>query len=429
MSATESPRPSASQTALFGSRAARVALGVCVASLVLAAALAWVTDSRDLVRSVNADTFSRSALGHRALWDALRQQRAPVMISRWQTEARVQDASLLILLEPSMRGPTLPGQPSPRERLDAMLRASERTLIVLPRRRGLADGDGQWVSAVRSSDAASLREVMEALGLSGQLVWLRARPDTLSRGWTPQAPSLPEPRLIQRSPLEPLVSHEQGVLIGRMTHAPTGHQLYVLTDPDLLANHGLHRGQNAALALSLIEQARQGHQGAIIIDEILHGYEQPPSLGRQLLSAPLVFLTAQALLLLLASLWAGMARVWPRSGQQTASAAFDRGFALDHTASLLHRGGHGAMMLERYAWMVLAQVGRELHAPRELDGQALMMWLHQASQARQVHQVHLPTLMSRVERWGAGLARARPAQLMAAARDIYLWRRAIRDGY
>ena len=72
-------------------------LGVGAGSLVLGLALIVVQPEGGEVLSHGADSFSRSALGHRALVDLLRGEGVSVLVSRHSSASRASDTALLML--------------------------------------------------------------------------------------------------------------------------------------------------------------------------------------------------------------------------------------------------------------------------------------------------------------------------------------------
>ena len=124
-------------------------------------------------------------------------------------------------------------------------------------------------------------------------------------------PDLPSPvQLIKQSAhLEPLVTLGGDVLFGRVLPSDerSTSDVYVLSDPDLIATHGLVRGDNATLAVSIVERLRPGG-GGVVFDETLHGGDVRPSLWREVFRPPLVFATGSAFFAGLVLVAAGLGR-------------------------------------------------------------------------------------------------------------------------
>ncbi len=71
------------------------------------------------------------------------------------------------------------------------------------------------------------------------------------------APNVRTPtQLVRGDDLQPIVSSERGMLIGELNER--GRRIWVLSDPDVISNHGLARGGNAALAVASIKRLRDG---------------------------------------------------------------------------------------------------------------------------------------------------------------------------
>src|SRR6185436_16030104 len=111
-------------------------------------------------------------------------------------------------------------------------------------------------------------------------------------------------------------------------------------------NHGLARGDNAAIALAAIE-AERPVGGVVVVDETLHGHVAAPSLWRELFDFPLSLATLSVLLALAFLLWAAMGRFGkPRPDTRPLGAG--KRYLIDNTAELTRHGGHAAHALERY---------------------------------------------------------------------------------
>jgi hypothetical protein len=110
---------------------------------------------------------------------------------------------------------------------------------------------------------------------------------------------------VKNSPFEPLLNSEHGAIIARYTSSDGG-VLYLVSDPDLLHNFNLQRGENAALWLALIRNSLR--TDTILIDEVFHNLVKQFSLAEELGSFPQVFFVIQALLLCAFFVWAGMRR-------------------------------------------------------------------------------------------------------------------------
>jgi len=109
--------------------------GVATVSLALGLVLLVIQPGGGEVSSSAADSFSRSALGHRAFVELLRANGVPVLVSRYASADRAGLSALLLVAEPHLDA-TDPGR---ARRLAAMSRGVRTTLLVLPKWTGRED--------------------------------------------------------------------------------------------------------------------------------------------------------------------------------------------------------------------------------------------------------------------------------------------------
>jgi hypothetical protein len=193
--------------------------------------------------------------------------------------------------------------------------------------------------------------------------------------------------------LRPLVACAAGTLLGLVTGR---NDVYVLSDPDVLANHGLDDGDNAAFALGLLDHLRDGRP--IVLDETLHGFELVPSIWTQLGTFPLVLLPVQLALLLAVVLWAAAGRFGPLVPPPPAIAP-GKAFLVEQIAELLQVGGGSWQVLHRYYRNQLRTAARRLGSVRD-EKHALA--LVQACARARGRQETLAALHEEVQRAIAG---------------------------
>jgi hypothetical protein len=203
-------------------------------------------------------------------------------------------------------------------------------------------------------------------------------------------------------------------------------RIWVLSDPDLIANHGLARDANATLAVALIKHLR-GIDGSVVFDETVHGYiAKPLSPFLLLFSFPFVVATAQGLIAVALLMWATMARFGaPQPVPPPLSAG--RGRLLENMAKLIEAGGHQQMMVRRYVQETVRDVASQLHAPRGLAGEALLAWLRRVGTARGV-EIDCAALMQRADKLASARRRDPSSSLVRLARDAQRWKGSILDG-
>ena len=393
----------------FRSRTSAWLVGVGAASLLAAVLLTAFGEELGGITSPFADGFSRSAIGHRGLRETLRELGVPVVASRHRSAEKAGQDGLLLLIEPGA---------GRADALRDMLAGVRRAVLVLPKRTGMPNRlRPGWLESCHLLPPAAAEEVLSAAGLRGRVV----RPAGQVTSWRSKRPlpdpALDSPQLVVAEGLEPLLSAPEGVLAGERRTEEL--DLVVIADPDLLANHGLGRGENAALVVALLAPLLPA-AGPVVMDETLHGFEEVPSVWRELLRPPLVLTTAQALLVGLAALWSGSAR-FGRPRPEPPPLAAGKRMLLDNTADLLRHGGHLSHALRAYWRHAFDSVASSLHAPPGLDP-ARLAWLARLSRARGAADP--------VDLAVAGLPQSGPAERQALdlALRIHRWREEMIDG-
>ena len=334
----------------------RAALGLGIVTLVSLVAAVWLlmTPGEGGKAGVGADGYSRSAIGHSGLISLLHDLDEPVVQMRMLRE--LGPCGLLVLAEP------LQLEDGDGERLSAWIEGAGCTLVVLPKRRGKADPERpHWLGR---AEAIPLTEVEGILAGITDLVDAPrpqiARVDG-AKAWR-SAQGFPLPtiegpvQLLQtgEAAVEPLISCDEGVLLGEVG------DLLVLSDPDVLNNHGLGRGRNAALVVEVLRYLRDG--GTVVFDETMHGKRITPSVWHAMGKFPLVLVPVHLLVLLALVAWMANGRFGPALAAARAIGA-GKAFLIDNTASLLRRGGHHGHAVRRYRRLRVRQAAESLHAP------------------------------------------------------------------
>ena len=365
----------------------------------------------DLVplRTPGAHAWSVSAIGHRAFAEALRGLAIPVVISRHRPADTAGAAGLLVVAEPSL------------EHADPVLEGAARVLFVLPKWTGPANPDKpQWLGSADLLSAAEVESVARRV-LADAVVVRFDGPVPLSASSLAGRPDLPRPQLLRTARLRPIIAGDGGILLGEVSGETPGDgsRIWVLSDPDLIANHGLHRGANAAIAVAIVEALRPAG-GAVVFDATVHGFARPPDLWRELFSFPLVLVTVQALVAAVILVWAAAGRFGapeppsaPRKGGRSA--------LVDSAAGLLATGGHLQPLVRRYLEVTTRDVARRLHAPRTLDDAGTARWLERVGELRGLGsgESRLPAdAAASVE-----VARLDQGRLLGLAHRLHQWKR------
>lgn len=395
----------------FTRRTLFILVGVAALSIALGFGLAIFGDDLGRPPTADANTYSRSALGHKAFLRLIGKLDVPVLVSQYDSARKAED-SLLLLLEPNVHEDN-------REQALEIYSSGGSAFVVLPKWDGRADPvDPHRVEEVFLLPDSEVLSVLHLVDDEATLVRPRSKP-AFRAPEVSGTPSLESVQLVHSSWIEPIVSADEGILFGKLRDA----DVWILSDPDLIANHGLDDGDNAEIAAQLLELARK--DSSVVVDETLHGFIRQPSLYRTLFRFPLVLVTLQVLLTLALLLWSATGRFGKPVPTRPAIAP-GKEFLIDNMASLLRFGGHTAHGLLRYREVAVDAVARRLHAPPTLEGMALVAWLDRVGQARQL-QTSLDSIAAEVARVTSE-KRPEARAIVAAADRIYRWKQEMIHG-
>jgi hypothetical protein len=366
--------------------------------------------------TVSPSTFSRSAIGHAGFAEILSNLGIPVVKSQYDSPGKLGAGSVLVVAEPL---PTLSSLEFLRPLLDA-----NTVLLVLPKRSGTpSEKRPDWLGkAVVLPDtvAASILDFAvpkaEILRPAAVGAWTRNELGPL--------PSLATPVQLMRSDrLRPIVANAEGILVGAIDSH--GHRLWVLSDPDVIANHGITQAGNAEFAVALIDALR-GTDGRVIFDETAHGFVAQPAHPLKLLfTFPYVLATLQGVIAVALLLWATMARFGAPEPVPPPLGAGKYGL-IANTANLLEFAGYQKAILRRYVEATIRDVAQQIHAPRGLSGAPLLEWLRRIGHARNVD-----IDCGEIDRRAGDQAHAQTGgltSLVPIARDIHRWKGEMLDG-
>ncbi|MET0554126.1 MAG: DUF4350 domain-containing protein [Vicinamibacteria bacterium] len=407
-----------SEESPFSRRALAWLVGISVVSFTTWLVVGLVAPEPADLQSADADAYSRSAIGHRALVELLRARQVPVMVSRFDSGTRAGEQALLLLAEPRLEQ----GSTTAPRKLQQMLRAARRSLLVLPKWQGQEDPDHPgWLARAGPVPPAEIAGVLKAADVAA-VAYLAGGGGVQACEGVGAPVTLDRPQLMRPvegdDSLQPLVTCGDGWLLAEREEQEDGSVVLILSDPDVLANHGLDDGDNAAAAWALLEHARQPGQ-AVVLDETLHGHERVPSLFRELFTFPLALATFQVVLAVAFLVWSGAARFGAPVPPAPVLEA-GKGVLVDNTAALLRLGGHSAYTLGRYLDSLTQEVARVLHAESAGKPGEARARLRRIGRRRRVTE-DLATIESAVERLRGEKSPA-PAAVLAVARRVHRWR-------
>ena len=400
----------------FDQRSTVALIVVGVLAFVGALALLILMDQQGRGRVLGPTASSSSAVGYHALAHLLEEFDIPFVSNRAGVTRATSDTGLLVMAEPIL------ATEDDREAFKARLARARNILVVLPKWLAAeTQARPDWAFDVELRAINQPASVMAILG-GGATIHRSDGSHEWERGAAPAPTFEHVVQLVRSSSVRPIVRTGDGILFGALDDGIG--QIYVLSDPDILANHGIRNGDNAALALRLIELARVG-DGPVIFDETIHRFSAKPNLWRGMFELPYVIATIAALAAVGVLIWATVRRFGAPQPVPPALPAGKAGL-IHSTAELLVFGRRARNLVERYFSITRRDVARRLHAPRSLRGHDLTQWLDAAGERRS-----LPHTCDDLERQIGGVLhgqRTDDTGLAGLALRIYRWRRAMLDG-
>lgn len=412
------PSESAELEGGFSRRTLGWIVGVAATSLALALLLIVFGDDLEARRPTpHANTFSSSALGHKAAVEFLREMGLGVVSRQSPGGGGAGRRRPLVLAEPEGRTPRIEALRDEALRRDAAL------VVVLPKWQGEPRKDKpEWIGDAGLLPEGTILGVVAALGdpALSKLALRRAGSGGLrcTSSWSSADLRIETspPQLLRPEPaLEPVVRCGLGLLVARRKLAQ-GPEVYLISDPDILNNHGLGLGDNAALVYQLL--AVQLEATGVVFDETIHGFNRTPGLMAELRRFPLVLAVLQGLVLAGMLVWAGVGRFGkplPAGGGLEAG----KEVLIDNTARLLAGGGHAADSLARYFRQVTRAVAATFFLPPDLPEPEMLARLQQIANGRRVG-VDLASLAHRIQALPEGPRAAERAARIA--RSLHDWR-------
>ena len=369
-------------------------------------------------RAVSAsmtNSYNASAVGHAVLYEMLRRLDFPLSRRLGGQPVPRGRGALLVLAEPDSGMLAESG---------AELLSSPCRRLILPKWRGVEDEKhpGRIAEAEPLPVETAARTYLTFADGAGTVVrtlWPSAWAVN-ELGVTPAGGEVIQ--LVRSAKMRPVVGTKAGMLVGELREGES--RVWVLSDPDVLSNHGLVRGDNAAFVIALLAAIRgegPGRAGGpVVFDESLHGFRQPEETSLRLLfsfpfSLVVLLICASGALLALA----GARRFGvPQRAIPAGSSGTEELIA--NSARMLDYAGYQDMTLRRYARMTLRAAGHALHAPPGLDERALAVWLDRIGRARGV-EASCAEMLSEIDRTPSGGRRALE-RLFTLAGNMHQWK-------
>ncbi|MEQ9327459.1 MAG: hypothetical protein RJQ21_09195 [Rhodospirillales bacterium] len=365
----------------------------------------------------DASTYSVSAVGHKALVETLRASGRTVLVSRSRSAEKAAADNLLLAVEPESA--------ELLKNLVGSARSARSTLIVLPKRLvGRHEANARWVGTHRlvavERIAGIAEPVVQNLRLTRGLAHRRIHGDFVLN---PPEIDVDDLQLLQWNPgLQPLLQVGSGILLARVGNRFS--RTFLLSDPDILNNSGLSRGENAQLTAMILDQIA-GSNDAFVFDEEIHGFGQRPDLWRNLLSPPLVAPTLAVAMALLVLVLAGVKRFGPAMKARPAHAA-GRGTLYDVTAMLLGQRGDYRLLAREYAAMTMRVMSEEMRLSRRLTTEQRVRHIAEIGRRRGV-EGDLRGMLAGLGYFGAAVT-GRRVEAVALAARLNQWSKEVLHG-
>lgn len=397
--------PNADTPGLFPMRRMRWLVGLAIFGFLGALFIAIIKDDAG-VPAPGATPQSESAIGQKAFVTFLETMGVPTGFSFGELLSFVGVDQLTMLIEPDPAAISF--QDLPR-RMDA-----KTVLLVLPKWVETPDKEKpRWIARAGLMERAAVQEMAGSV-VGGVDILRFAAPVGFNRNDYRNAPTLSRPQLMRSNRLKAIIAAPEGILLGSIKRGRS--TIYVLSDPDVLNNHGLDNGNNGALMLGIVNRLRG--EGGVAIDYGIYRDIAAKSMWRRLVEPPLVGITAILFFSLALLLWHASTRF----GQPLKLAPpVERGklALIANSAALFQTREHNYDLLECYLEQQLSELLRQQPQLARLSGAARIKSLDHLSQLRAT-----PYSYSALDQ----LVKARTVDPAQLAKDIYAWKQEIVRG-
>jgi hypothetical protein len=366
-------------------------------------------------------TYSTSAVGYAGFYDLLRRFDIPAARSLGDAISDTGPRGTLVLAEPEFRY---------MQKISLESLSASRLLLVLPKWQWTTDIDKPaWISGAKLLPRFRPMEVFALISTTSETFDV-VRTDWPEK-WTMNETGISPAgagvvQLTRYEEMRTIIGCDDGALVGEITDGDR--KILVISDPDIMSNHGLMKGENAALMLSIIEPLtlQEGDSHArIVFDETIHGFrEAGDSPFKTLFRLPFSIVTILGCCSAALLAFAGASRFGAPDPWRPVL-DFGRAKLIDNSARLLDYGGHYAVVLNRYARMTVRSVALTLHAPVGLDEAALLDWLETIGRARGVSRSCAKILRAMDaghDEAGENKKTTPLTALFEGAREIYRWK-------
>lgn len=379
--------------------ASRGLIGVLAAIVILSfiAILLLIAFGEDLAPRdrPGATPYSRSATGYQGIYRLMEATGQDVSISRRQDKGLVRLNSLVIFT------------PEPFGRISALEEARGPMLVILPKWLGEPDDFVRWKEQdLRLASIAVPQNLLDALNVEAGIIRV---PDEVFpwRGEAMRLGSVEDMQLMTGDGFESLISSPSGTLLAKVPGKP----VWILSDPDLLANHGIDEAVNARLAIEMIRWIAGSRP--VVFDATLNGFEIGENPIKSLVSPPMLGVSMLGVAGIGLLFWAAFSTFGPRRREHT-NLSLGTETLIESTAGLFGMTRREGRLANDYLRQTRERLRRRLGLPRSLGDRELTELLDRMATERGLDR--------RFSEFEALLSKPMTRRkLLAEARTLHLW--------
>jgi hypothetical protein len=297
-------------------------------------------------------------------------------------------------------------------------------LVILPKYNYEPDPKKpNWLLEAKLKKNQALTPVLNALDLKKATFLYAPNPD-----WWPTKyklyPTINSPvQLIKEPSLSPLISCPDGVLLGERRQGDK--RLLILSDPDILNNHGLRQGLNLPLAMSILDDILPKN-GEIIFDEPRFGTHKPATQASGQKSSLFEWPSGQQLLLYAVFLATAIMAILADDSRFGLPAAedvkidFGRQKLIENSARLLGKSGKPKDLTWDYLALIIKMAAKAARLPKGLTDQEIKNRLEKLDP-----KFSLKSLLNEIER----APKPSPGLCLQWANRAYEWKARLERGF
>lgn len=362
-------------------------------------------------------TLSKSAIGHNAFFEFLMRAGFNVSVSRHRSSAKAESNSVLLLMEPA----------GMHELSQTKHWLANKIVLVLPKWHGAQDPKKpSWITKATLIKQDHIRVTLKSFedfeAFKNLMVNRVSGPTSFEpEGWSDI--EINQLQLVNSPDITPIINAPEGILVGRIK--VDNLDMLLISDPDILSNHGIGKANHAHILEQLFSYFTAGKEQLIVLDETIHGLRLDPNLMKMLLKMPFLITTLIAILAITVLIWATIGRFGSpnRIEPQFKTGKND---LIDNTAELFLYGNHSNESFSSYHNAIRMDVAHRLKAPPSLDHGSLTEWLGRVGSALGSSNDYR-TLFREADDLRSSL-KTNPKKILITAQRLNSWRKEVIHG-